>query len=37
MMAAEFTSLLEMAQEIARERQASVPAVVKELLHYEIL
>ena len=36
-MAAEFTSLLGTAQEIAREKRASVPAVIKELLHYEIL
>ncbi len=36
-MAIEFTSLLGTAQEIAKEKQASVPAVIKELLHYEII
>ncbi|MHB8191059.1 MAG: nucleotidyl transferase AbiEii/AbiGii toxin family protein [Ferrimicrobium sp.] len=36
-MASDFTSLMEFAQQIAREKQASVPVVVKELLHYEIL
>ncbi len=36
-MASDFTSLMDLAQQIARENQASFPAVVKELLHYEIL
>ncbi len=36
-MEAEFTSLLGMSQEIAKEKQASLPAVIKELLHYEII
>lgn len=36
-MASDFTSLMDSAQQIAREKQASVPLVVKELLHYEIL
>ncbi|WP_298349365.1 nucleotidyl transferase AbiEii/AbiGii toxin family protein [Ferrimicrobium sp.] len=36
-MESDFASLLDFAQQIAREQQASVPAVVKELLHYEIL
>lgn len=36
-MAPDFTSLSDTAQQIAQERQASLPAVIKELLHYEIL
>ena len=36
-MASDFTSLMDLAQQITRENQASLPAVIKELLHYEIL
>lgn len=36
-MEAKFTSLLETARQVASTRQASVPAVIKELLHYEII
>ena len=37
MMASDFKSLLGTAQEIAREKHSTPPAVIKELLHYEIL
>ena len=36
-MAPDFTSLSDTAQRISQERQASLPTVIKELLHYEIL
>ena len=36
-MAPDFTSLSDTAQRISQERQASLPSVIKELLHYEIL
>ncbi|EQD32935.1 protein containing DUF1814, partial [mine drainage metagenome] len=37
MMAFQYTSLLETAGRLAKAHNASVPAVMKELLHYEIL
>ncbi len=37
MIASDFTSLLDLANEIARDRRVGLPAVIKELLHYEIL
>lgn len=37
MIASDFTSLIDLARQIARERQAGLPSVIKELLHYEIL
>ena len=37
MMASNFTSLADLAQQLARERHADTASVIKELLHYEIL